>query len=166
MKLTVEDLNRLTLPEFVERVGWVFEHSPWVAKRAWVDRPFSSVDILHQTMVGVVEKADCQDQLSLIRAHPDLGTRVKMSSVSQREQSGAGLDQLSQEEYEDFLELNRSYMQKFGFPFIMAVRGQTKETIKFALQERLSHSKEDESAHALQEIYKISRFRLEDIFHS
>ena len=123
--MTIEDLNSLDRAQFVEAVGWVFEHSPWVAERAWAARPFANVDALHGAMVDKWKSASANEQLALLRAHPDLGTRARVSEASAAEQAGAGLDRLTPEEFERLLALNEAYRDKFGFPFLFAVKGST-----------------------------------------
>ncbi len=149
--------------EFIETVGWVFEHSPWVAERAWAKRPFCDFDSLHLAMAKQVELASPDEQLSLLRAHPDLGTRAKVSDASAAEQAGAGLAQLTQEEFQHFTELNDKYKQKFGFPFLLAVKGYTKQDIIRSLQQRLASSHEVEFAEALRQVYRIAALRLHDV---
>lgn len=148
---------------FVDTVGWIFEHSPWVAEKAWDSRPFQSRNELFQTMVTIVQNAEKALQLALLKAHPDLGSKLKMSEISQKEQAGVGLDQLSKDEYEVFAALNQQYVKKFGFPFIMAVKGQNKETIFSAMKERVDYRFEAECITALNEVYKIAGFRLNDM---
>lgn len=163
MKLSLEDLNRMDQTTFTVTLGWVFEHSPWVAEQVWMTRPFSSLEALHQAFQHVVEVASIAKKLDLLRAHPELAARVKMAEASVREQAAASLDKLTQNEYEDFVALNQAYSQRFGFPFIMAVRGKSKNEIQAALWKRLGEEPEAELEKALQEIYKIARFRLEDV---
>jgi 2-oxo-4-hydroxy-4-carboxy-5-ureidoimidazoline decarboxylase len=160
----MEEVNQMNKEEFVEKVGWVFEHSPWVASGAWESMPFKSRENLLQTMIDIVQNAEESKQLALLRAHPDLGTRLQMSEVSQKEQAGAGLDKLSKEEFEEFVSLNMMYVNKFQFPFIMAVKGQSKETILAAMKQRVHNTYEEEYYIALREVYKIAGFRLNDIF--
>jgi 2-oxo-4-hydroxy-4-carboxy-5-ureidoimidazoline decarboxylase len=160
----MEEVNQISKEEFVQKVGWVFEHSPWVASAAWENMPFESRENLLQTMIDIVQNAEESMQLALLRAHPDLGTRLQMSEVSQQEQAGAGLDKLSKEEFEEFVSLNKMYVKKFAFPFIMAVKGQSKETILAAMKQRVHNSYEEEYYIALHEVYKIAGFRLNDIF--
>jgi 2-oxo-4-hydroxy-4-carboxy-5-ureidoimidazoline decarboxylase len=160
----MEEVNQMNKEEFLQKVGWVFEHSPWVASGAWEVMPFESREDLLQTMIDIVQNAEESMQLALLRAHPDLGTRLQMSEVSQKEQAGAGLDKLSKEEFEEFVSLNHSYVNKFKFPFIMAVKGQSKETIVAAMKQRVHNSYEEEQNIALREVYKIAEFRLNDIF--
>jgi 2-oxo-4-hydroxy-4-carboxy-5-ureidoimidazoline decarboxylase len=151
--------------EFVQEVGWVFEHSPWVASLAWESMPFHSRENLLQTMIVIVQNAEESRQLALLRAHPDLGTRLQMSEISQKEQAGAGLDKLTKEEFAEFVSLNERYVKKYKFPFIMAVKGQSKESILSAMKQRVHNSYEEEYLIALQEVYKIAGFRLNDILN-
>jgi 2-oxo-4-hydroxy-4-carboxy-5-ureidoimidazoline decarboxylase len=160
----MEEVNQMNKEEFVQKVGWVFEHSPWVASAAWENMPFESHENLLQTMIDIVQNAEESMQLALLRSHPDLGTRLQMSEVSQKEQAGAGLDELSKEEFKEFVSLNKMYVNKFAFPFIMAVKGQSKETILAAMKQRVHNSYEEEYYIALREVYKIAGFRLNDIF--
>ncbi len=158
--MTLEQLNSLTRPEFVEALGWVFEHSPWVAERAWEGRPFVSLEALHAAMRDRVESAGSEEQLALLGAHPDLGTRARVSAASQNEQSGAGFSQLSPTELEDLEQLNATYRNKFGFPFIYAVKGSPPRDIIFALTLRLHSTQEEEFHEALYQVYRIAYFRL------
>ena len=104
---------------FCGALGWIFEHSPWVAERVWPSRPFAGTDALHSAMTSVVEEATLEEQLSLLRAHPDLGTRTRVSDASRGEQSGAGLDRLTPAEFERLTQWNAAYRERFGFPFLM-----------------------------------------------
>ena len=160
---SIEEVNQMNKEVFVEKVGWVFEHSPWVAEKAWESLPKKSGEELLQTMTAVVKDAEESLQLALLRAHPDLGTRLKISEFSQKEQARVGLDKLSKEEFAEFVSLNKRYVEHFGFPFIMAVKGQSKETILAAMQERVDNTHEKEFLTALNEVYKIAAFRLNDV---
>lgn len=160
--ITTNTLNEISMPEFVEALKDVFEHSPWVIERVERFRPFQSQEALYEQMVFVVQTASEDEKVKLIQAHPHLGTRKKMTSFSQSEQKSAGLNQLSDEEYALLLELNNEYVGRFDFPFILAVRGKTKEEIFESIQTRLHHTKEQEFNQALQEIYQIVRFRIEE----
>lgn len=166
MEITLGQVNRMTAEAFIETLGWIFEHSPWVAKRAWTARPFHSIEQLHRAMVRVVEESAVAEKLELLRAHPDLAGKLQMTDASVKEQQGAGLDQLSPSEFEAFTVWNRTYTEKFGFPFIMAVRGQTKDTIAAAMRERVDNEADVELSAALREVFKITRFRLDDLFSS
>lgn len=146
----------------MEELGGLFEHSPWVAERVWPGRPFAGRDALHQAMVAQVESASREEQLALLRAHPDLGTRARMSVASTGEQARAGLGSLSPAELQRLEQLNAAYRERFEFPFILAVKGATKDDILRALEARLHASREEEFREALKQVYRIARFRLED----
>jgi OHCU decarboxylase len=148
---------------FMARFGGVFEQSPWVAGGAWAVRPFGSLDALHQAMVDVVERAPREAQLALIRAHPDLAANVSLTPESEREQSAAGLDSLSPEQFERITWLTTAYRAHFGFPFIVCAREHTPDTIIAAAEQRMESSPEDEEQTALSEIAKIARLRLADL---
>ena len=141
----------------------VFEHSPWVAERAWLAGPFADLESLHAAMVQQVAQASIEEKLALIRAHPDLGTRAKMSASSVEEQAGAGLDRLTAEEFQRLHRLNGAYRDKFGFPFLLAVKNSTKHDILRSLEDRLMNSPDREFDEALRQIYRIAWFRLQSI---
>ena len=161
--MTISQLNAASLNEFVEEVGWVFEHSPWVARRAWKFHPFESLDDLHMRMTREVEAASTAEKLALLRAHPDLGTRAKISESSTKEQASAGLDQLTPVEFARLHRANEAYKAKFGFPFLYAVKGSSKARIMEALDARLQSTPEEEFQEALRQVYRIARFRLDEI---
>lgn len=159
----MDDLNKMDQADFIKELGWIFEHSPWVAERAWGFRPFRSLDHLRKTMEEVVGQASSEEKLALLRAHPDLAARVQMADASVKEQAGAGLDSLTEQEYKEFLELNDLYKEKFAFPFILAVKGHNKESIRNAMRTRLKFSEQNELEEALHQIYRIAQFRLEGV---
>jgi 2-oxo-4-hydroxy-4-carboxy-5-ureidoimidazoline decarboxylase len=161
--MRIADLNGFSREEFVRTVGYVFEDSPWVAERAWEQRPFASLEALSECMDRVVSGASHAEQLALLRAHPDLGTRARIGESSTREQAGAGLDRLSPDEYALLMRLNTEYKEKFGFPFLYAVKRSGKGQILSALESRVASSKEEELAEALRQVFRIARFRLEEI---
>jgi 2-oxo-4-hydroxy-4-carboxy-5-ureidoimidazoline decarboxylase len=161
--MTIGELSSLDRPGFVEALGWVFEQSPWVAERAWTARPFDGVDALHAAMTEEVERATVDERLALLRAHPDLGARARLSAASTEEQAGAGLDSLTPGEFERLRTLNAAYRARFGFPFLLAVEGSTKHDVLRALEERMESSPDDEYREALRQVYRIARFRLEDL---
>lgn len=158
-------LNALDQPAFTEALGAVFEHSPWVAERAWAKGPFATVGHLHTAMVATVRSASADDQLALLRAHPDLAGKTAragtMGADSGAEQASAGLDQLSDCEYQRFQRLNAAYRETFGFPFIIAVRRHDRVGILAAFTRRLGHSREQEVETALTEVAEIARLRLD-----
>ncbi|QIM49899.1 2-oxo-4-hydroxy-4-carboxy-5-ureidoimidazoline decarboxylase [Pusillimonas sp. DMV24BSW_D] len=166
-KVSLSELNQLPEADFVKLLGGIFEHSPWVAEGAVSARPYKSVAELHAAMVKQIEGAGEQAQLKLIRAHPELAgkaaVRGELTEESTSEQAGAGLDQCSPQEYARLTELNEAYNKKFGFPFILAVKGYDRAGIIQQFERRLQLSVEDEKRESLQQIYKIGGFRLNDL---
>lgn len=164
--MTLEQLNALTQEEFIETLGGIFEHSPWVAERSWPQRPFASVAKLLAAMCAIVAASDDASKLALIRAHPQLAgktaVRGELSEASASEQSGAGLDRCSPEEFVQLTKLNDDYEQRFGFPFILAVRGKTRQGIVDNLGTRIGNTREQEIAEALRQIERIAQLRLSD----
>ncbi|TCK43299.1 2-oxo-4-hydroxy-4-carboxy-5-ureidoimidazoline decarboxylase [Paraburkholderia sp. BL8N3] len=167
MHYTLEQLNTLPADTFVTVLSGIFEHSPWVAEAAASQRPFASVGALHTTMSGVVEAAGEARQLALINAHPELAgkaaVRGELTEESTREQSGAGLNLCTQEEFDRLQALNAAYRAKFGFPFILAVRGYDRHGIIANFEKRVNHSRAEELRESLDQIYRIARFRLDDL---
>ena len=161
--MTIAGLNLLDRSGFVETIGWVFEHSPWVAERVWPSRPFDNLDALHTAMTNQVERATFAEKLAILQSHPDLGTRARLSPASAGEQTGAGLDSLTPSEFEQLHRWNAAYRTWFGFPFLLAVKGSTKQDVLRALQARIESTPEDEFREALRQVYRIARFRLEDL---
>lgn len=161
--MTIDELNALSREQFIAAVGCVFEHSPWVAERAWEKWPFADLKQLHGTMTDEVSHATREEQLALLCAHPDLGTRARMSSASAGEQAGAGLDQLTPDEYQRLHGSNNAYRKKFSFPFLYAVKGSNKYDILRALEQRLQNAPEEEFREALKQVSRIALFRLEGL---
>jgi len=164
--MTLTELNGAGRDRFVAAIGWIFEHSPWVAERAWEHRPFASLDALHARMAAIVADAGEPSQLALLRAHPDLGARARMSDASVGEQAGAGLDSLTPAEFGRLQALNREYRDRFGFPFLFAVKGASKHDVVAALERRRAATREEELAEALRQVARIARFRLEGVIRS
>ena len=162
--LTLDDLNEADERTFVDALGDVYEASPWVAERVIGDRPFSSVDDLHERMAGAVRDASEERKLELLRAHPDLGEQTEMTDASEQEQASAGLDELHPERYETFQRLNETYRDQFGFPFIMAVKGGSPDEIQAAMEARIDNSESEEFRTALDHVHEIARLRLEERF--
>jgi 2-oxo-4-hydroxy-4-carboxy-5-ureidoimidazoline decarboxylase len=160
MPYSLSTLNHASQADFIQMLGPTFEATPAIAAKVWQQRPFSSVKDLHQHMMAVVRTMSPQEKLALIQAHPDLGSRVTMAAASVTEQHQAGLNQLSPEEYKQFHRLNRQYRQTFGFPFILAVAGHTKESILQNFAERVNNPPNLEMARALTEIEQIAHSRL------
>jgi OHCU decarboxylase len=160
--ITLADVNAMPRESFVAQFGDVAEHSPWVAETAAGVRPFASRENMIAAFEAALRSAPHDRQLALVRAHPDLAGRAKLTTDSLNEQKGAGLDTLSFEEFASFTALNDAYKTRFGFPFIFAVKGATKHQILQSFEERVSNSSAQEFAMALSQVMRIFRFRLED----
>ena len=163
--MTLWELNRLSAGAFVTALGHVFEHSPWVAERASKKRPFKSVDELHETMISAVWSAPQPSQMALLRAHPELAGKAAMrgelTTESTLEQSGAGLSHCSPEELARLTALNAAYNRKFGFPFILAVKGYDRAGILREFERRVERDPSIEFEEALKQVARITRFRLD-----
>jgi len=164
--LTLADLNRMNRTGFATSLGFAFELSPWVVERAYDAAPFASVEAMHAAMTAVLDAAPEADKLALIRAHPELAGKAAIAKTltaeSNAEQASAGLDRLTPEEFDRFHALNVAYRERFGFPFIIAVRLNDKAAILAAMQARLEHDKDAEIAEAIKQIGLISKLRLQD----
>ena len=163
MSIALNEINRLSREEFVRVVGPVFEHSPWIAEVAAQQRPFPTCAALHAAMCAIVQSAAEAQQLALIRAHPDLVGRVVLTAESNREQTAAGLMQLTPEEVTLFDRYNTEYKSRFGFTFIICARKNKKEAILSAFPVRLKNSREAEIRTALDQIFQIAELRLTDL---
>lgn len=155
---------------FVATFADIYEHSPWVAEKAYdlgLDDSVNQIEVLHQRMADLLLSADKATQLALINAHPDLAgkaaVRGELTEASTSEQSGAGIHQCTAEEFQRFTELNDAYKAKFAFPFIMAVKGSNRHQILAAFEERIHNSMQAEFTRALAEINKIALFRLQTL---
>ena len=164
--LTIGAVNALDAGAFAARFGDVAEDSPWVAEAAFEARPFADREALIRAFTAAVRTAPRDAQLALVRAHPDLAGRAAvagdLAQESRREQAGAGLDRLSPDEFARFHDLNTRYRERFGFPFIYAVKGAAKEAILAAFEARIGNDAERERAAALANVERIFRFRIED----
>ena len=164
-KLTLEILNGLDDRNAVALLADIFEHSPWVAAAAVAARPFDTIDGLHGAMVRTVASSDEERKLALLNAHPELGgdaAREKtLTASSNAEQSTVGLEVLPDDIQGEFNRLNAAYRQKFGFPFIIAVRNHTLASILDAFRRRLDNTRDTEITTALAEVGQIARIRLD-----
>jgi 2-oxo-4-hydroxy-4-carboxy-5-ureidoimidazoline decarboxylase len=162
-RLTLDQLNALPGDAFTAALGDIFEHAPWVAEAVAPQRPFPTVAALHDAMVAAVRMASRATQLGLIRAHPELGSKIARADLtadSQAEQGGLGLDRLSDQEFTRFQRLNELYRARFGFPFIVCVRRHTRDSILAQFEHRAANDVETEIAAAIAEIGLITRLRL------
>ena len=165
--MKLKEINGFDEHTFVAALGGIFEHSPWIARRAHASRPFASIDALHAAMLDVVRSATRNEQLELIRAHPELAGRAMVANTltadSTSEQSGAGLTQCSPAEYARLVDLNARYNAKFGFPFILAVKGYDRAGVIDEFARRVERDPETEFREALAQIARITGFRLQSV---
>jgi 2-oxo-4-hydroxy-4-carboxy-5-ureidoimidazoline decarboxylase len=164
-KLTLDALNKTDAKEFAATLGDIFEHSPWVAERVAAKRPFASVRALLDAMTGAVKAGSNEEQAALLRAHPDLAGKAartgKLTKDSTAEQASAGLDQLSDREFESFQGFNTNYQKKHSIPFIVCVRRHTKDSILKQFAKRIDNSGAQEFETALSEVFRIAALRLD-----
>jgi 2-oxo-4-hydroxy-4-carboxy-5-ureidoimidazoline decarboxylase len=161
-------LNGFDRPEFTRALGEVFEHSPWVAERAWARRPFRSVDALHNAMMDAVRASPAEKQLALIRAHPELAGREAttgtLTADSTSEQSRLGFTALTRAEVDRVAHANRAYREKFGFPCIVALRLHgTRDAVIAEMERRADNDRDTEIGVALEQIGHITRGRLDTL---
>jgi OHCU decarboxylase len=150
---------------FLARYGGVYEHSPWIAAAVWDKGAVTDeAEALAAAMATEVEAAGAAPQLALLRAHPDLAGKLavlgELTAESTSEQAGAGLDRCSPEEFAEFQELNDRYKARFGFPFILAVKGYDRGGILAAFRRRVENSRADEFREALDQVHRIALLRL------
>lgn len=164
--LTLASLNALGCEAFVATLGGIYEHSPWIPERAHAQAPFADLSVLRKALRQAVEAASVAEQLSLLNAHPELAGKEAaagtLTAHSTEEQKGAGLVNLSDAEKAEIAQLNRRYREKFGFPFIIAVKNHTRSSIFAEFRRRVEQT--DVAAErqvCLDQVHEIARFRLE-----
>lgn len=166
-RLSLNALNTLSAADFGEVFGGVLEHSPRYAEEVAAGRPYTSAEAVATAFGEAAARGSAEEQLALIRAHPDLAgkaaLRGEITAESAGEQGSAGLDRLSPEEYAEFHRLNAAYHARFGIPYIVCVREHTKASILAGAAERLEHSPEQERQRSLYEIGRIARLRVLDL---
>lgn len=171
MNLLINRPSELSEQDFLEHFSSIYEHSSWVAESLWAqlevsfDRTcFDTIEAMMAQMRYIVNLARKEQKLSLLCAHPDLAGKAalagELTEDSSKEQADLGLDQCSVEEYQTFQELNEFYKSKFNFPFIMAVKGATKEQVIAGFEERKNNSLDEEFKRAINEVHRIAGFRL------
>ena len=161
----INKINKLSKSEFVKLFANIFENARWIAEELCNQKPFDSFDELSSKMLNIFENTTKENQLKILNAHPDLANKTKISSLtpdSLKEQTDAGLDQCTEEEFNEFKQLNNSY-KKFGFPFILAVKGKTKIEILNNLKKRISSSSKVEFSEAVKQVKKIASLRLNEL---
>lgn len=164
--------SQLDKSEFMAAFSGVFEHSPWIAAAVWesgMNSRHDSAAGLHRAFGEVIRQSQREKKLALLRAHPELAVGIasngQLTEASRREQRGAELDRCSPAEFSEFQNLNKSYGEKFGFPFIMAVKGYDRHGILEAFRARLTNTPDQEFQAAVDQVIRIGRFRIEGLFN-
>lgn len=169
--MKLDTLNQLSDNEFIETLGAIYEHSPWVAEGVAMQRPFRSVDELASAMRAVVENSDVPTRIALLRAHPEFAGTAAMSGeltdASTQEQGSLSLNSLPREQHKKMQQFNQRFMERFGFPGIVAVRMQSSVEGIFALfEQRLENTPEQEIDVAIAQVHLIAACRLQDLIEN
>ena len=162
----INAINNLSQSEFVKIFANIFEKTKWIAEKLFDQKPFDSFEDLRLKILRIFEIASKEVQLKILKAHPDLANKAMVSSLttnSRTEQNNAGLDQCSEEEFNEFKDLNNKYNQKYNFPFIIAVRGKNKIEILDEFKKRILNSNNDEFNEAILQVLKIANLRLNEL---
>ena len=160
---SIDKFNKLSKPEFISIFGNVFEKTEWIAERCYDSKPYNSFDELFLKMMEVFEKTKKEKHLEILNAHPNLAIEKKLTEDSKNEQKNASLNQCNEEEFIEFNKLNEEYKKKFGFPFIIAVKGKTKNEVLKNFKERIKNNYNIEFKEAKLQVKKIASIRLEEI---
>ena len=161
----INKINKLSQSEFIKVFANIFENTEWIAKELYNKKPFNNFEELSSKMLDIFENSPKEKQLKVLNSHPDLANKTKISSLtpnSLKEQTSAGLDQCTEEEFNEFQNLNYTY-KKFGFPFILAVKGKTKIEILNNFRKRISSNPEKEFNEAINQVKQIAVLRLKDL---
>ena len=161
----INKINKLTESEFTKVFANIFENASWIAEKLYKQKPFISYEELSIKMINIFESSSKEKKLEILNAHPDLADKAKIALLtpdSKKEQNSAGLDECSEEEFNEFKNLNSTY-KKFGFPFILAVKGKNKKEILNNFRKRVNSDSEIEFEEAIKQVKKIASLRLKEI---
>ena len=160
---SIDKVNNLRKSDFISIFGNVFEKTQWIAEKAYNSKPYKNLEELFSKMMEIFENSKKEKHLEILNAHPDLAIEKKLTEDSKNEQKNAILDQCTDEEFVEFRKLNNEYKKKFGFPFIIAVKGKNKEEILNNFRQRLTNNINLEFEEAKKQVKKIASFRLSEI---
>ena len=160
---SVNKVNNLNKSDFISIFGNVFEKSEWIAAQAYVLKPFNNFEELFSKMIEIFENSKKENHLKILNAHPNLVIEKKLTDDSKKEQNSANLNQCSEEEFKEFKDLNQKYKKKFGFPFIISVKGKNRQEILVNFRKRIINTIDLELEEAKQQVKKIATFRLREI---
>jgi len=159
-------IDKLTETEFNKIFGNIFENTSWISKKLYAQKPFKNFQDLSNKMISIFESASNQDKLKILNSHPDLANNTKIGILTQdsnQEQNNAGLDQCTEEEYNQFQNLNSEYKSKFGFPYILAVKGRKKSEILTNFKKRVLSNEKTEFNEGVVQVVQIANLRLENL---
>ena len=159
-------IDKLSETQFTEVFGNIFENANWIAKKLYEQKPFKNFQDLSKKMIYIFETADNEDKLKILNSHPDLADKTKIGSLtpdSNKEQNSAGLNQCTEEEFNQFKNLNSEYKNKFGFPFIIAVKKKKKTEILLNFKKRVLSNKKAEFDEGTTQVMQIANLRLEEL---
>ena len=159
----IDKFNQLNKSEFISIFGNVFEKTEWIAERCHESKPYNNLDELVSKMMKIFENIEKEKHLEILNSHPDLAVAKKLTEDSKNEQKNASLNQCTDEEFVEFKKLNEEYKKKFGFPFIIAVKGKNKEEILNSFRQRITNNINLEFEEAKKQVKKIASFRLSEI---
>ena len=162
----INKINKLSQSEFIKVFANIFENTEWIAKELYNQKPFNNFEELSSKILSIFETATKEQQLKVLNAHPDLANKTKISlltSNSLKEQASAGLDHCTEEEFNEFKHLNGEYKKKFGFPFILAVKGKNKNEILDNFKKRISFDPTTEFDETIKQVKQIASLRLKEL---
>ena len=162
----LDKINKLSINEFTEIFGNIFENAAWIAEKLYMQRPFNNFQDISKKIINIFELTNNENKLKILNSHPDLADKIKiglLTKESNNEQNNAGLNQCSEEEFKEFKNLNTNYKSKFGFPFILAVKGKNKIEILNSFRKRMLSTKEEEYIEAIKQVKLIASLRLQEL---
>jgi len=162
---SIEKINRLSENEFIGTFGNIFEKTNWIANRAFNSKPYRNFNEFISTIIKIYENSSKEDCIKIFNAHPELAVEKKLTEDSHKEQKGANLNRCNDEEFNEFKDLNYEYKKKFGFPFIIAVKGKNKSEILINFRKRINNEIDLEFEEAKNQVKKIATFRLKEIIN-
>ena len=160
---SIDKFNKLSKAEFISIFGNIFEKTEWIAEKCYESKPYNNLDELVSKMMKIFENIEKERHLEILNSHPDLAVEKKLTEDSKNEQKNASLNQCTDEEFVEFKKLNEEYKKKFGFPFIVAVKGKNKEEILNSFRQRITNNINLEFEEAKKQVKKIASFRLSEI---
>ena len=160
---SIDKVNKLSKSDFISTFGNVFEKTEWIAQKSYDLKPYKNFEELFSKMIEVFENIEKEKHLEILNAHPNLAVEKKLTRDSKNEQKNASLNQCTEKEFLEFKKLNKEYKKKFGFPFIIAVKGKNKEEILNSFRQRIANNINLEFIEAKKQVKKIAIFRLSEI---